>query len=71
MLVIGNFPTDKDALNYLNSVKALAPRQIVPWLPADKYVFLIMSGPNLQVLLNNKDLNAYHQFLSVAYPGKF
>jgi outer membrane protein assembly factor BamD (BamD/ComL family) len=71
MLVIGNFPTDKDALNYLNSVKALAPRQIVPWLPADKYVFLIMSRPNLQVLLNIKNLNAYHQFLSTAYPGKF
>lgn len=71
MLVIGSFPTDKDALSYLNSIKALAPRQIVPWLPADKYTFLIISGANLQLLLNNKDLNAYHQFLSAAYPGKF
>ena len=71
MLVIGSFPTDKDALTYLNSAKALAPRQIVPWLPAGKYTFLIISGANLQLLLTNKDLNAYYQFLSAAYPGKF
>jgi tetratricopeptide (TPR) repeat protein len=71
MLVIGSFPTDKDALTYLNNARALAPRQIVPWLPANKYTFLIISGDNLQVLLNNKDLNGYRQFLSAAYPGKF
>jgi TolA-binding protein len=71
ILVIGSFATDKDALTYLTSAKALAPRQIVPWLPAGKYTFLIISGPNLQLLLNRKDLNAYLQFLSAAYPGKF
>jgi outer membrane protein assembly factor BamD (BamD/ComL family) len=71
MLVIGSFPTDQEALTYLNSAKALAPRQIVPWLPAGKYTFLIISGANLQLLLTNKDLNAYYQFLSTAYPGKF
>jgi outer membrane protein assembly factor BamD (BamD/ComL family) len=71
MLVIGGFPADKEAMTYMNNMKALAPRQIVPWLPADKYVFLIISGANLQLLLNNKDLNAYRKFLSAAYPGKF
>jgi outer membrane protein assembly factor BamD (BamD/ComL family) len=71
LLVIGSFPTDKDAITYLNKMKALAPRQIVPWLPADRYTFVIVSTANLQLLLNNKDLNAYRQFLSTAYPGKF
>ncbi len=71
MLMIAGFTTDKDALKYLNNAKALAPRQIVPWLPADKYIFLIISDANLQLLLNNKDLNAYRKFLSAAYPGKF
>lgn len=71
MLVIGSFPTDKEAISYVNNVRAMAPRQIVPWLPAGKYVFLIISGANLELLLNNKDLNAYRQFLSQAYPGKF
>jgi outer membrane protein assembly factor BamD (BamD/ComL family) len=71
VLMIGTFASDKAALTYLTSAKALAPRQIVPWLPADKYTFLIISVANLQLLLNNKDLNAYHRFLSAAYPGKF
>ena len=71
LLMIGTFASDKAALTYLTSAKALAPRQIVPWLPADKYTFLIISVANLQLLLNNKDLNAYHRFLSAAYPGKF
>ncbi|HLX65340.1 MAG TPA: hypothetical protein VKR41_00045, partial [Puia sp.] len=71
MLVISSFPSDKEAMTYMNKMQALAPRQIVPWLPADKYVFLIISGANLQLLLNNKDLNAYRKFLSTAYPGKF
>lgn len=71
MLVIGSFPTDKDAMSYLLNVKALAPRQIVPWLPANKYTFIIISADNLPVLLNGKDLAAYRQFLNAAYPGKF
>jgi hypothetical protein len=71
LLVIGSFATDKDALIYLQNIKPLAARQIVPWLPADKYSFIVISGPNLSLLLNNKNLSAYRQFLSSAYPGKF
>jgi hypothetical protein len=71
MVVIGNFQKDSDALNYLQKVKALAPRQIVPSLPVNKYSFLIISGANLELLLNSKDLPAYRKFLSAAYPGKF
>jgi tetratricopeptide (TPR) repeat protein len=71
LLVISGFPTDKDALDYLQHAKALAPRQIVPWLPADKYTFMIISGANLRILLTGKDMSAYRQFLSAAYPGKF
>lgn len=71
MVVIGDFGNANDALDYLQKAKALAPRSIVPWLPAGKYSFLIISGPNLNLLLNNKDLPAYRKFLSAAYPGKF
>jgi len=70
MVVIGNFGNANDALDYLQKVKALAPRQIVPWLPASKYSFLIISAPNLDLLLNNKDIPAYRKFVSAAYPGK-
>ena len=71
ILMIGTFPTDKDALTYLTNIKPLAARQIVPWLPAGKYSFMIVSAPNMQLLLNNKDIDAYRKFLSTAYPGKF
>lgn len=71
LLVISGFATDADALTYLQNVRALAPRQIVPWLPADKYTILIISATNLSVLMNNKDMSGYRKFLSAAYPGKF
>jgi tetratricopeptide (TPR) repeat protein len=71
LVVIGGFADDKTALDYLGKVKALAPRQIVPWLPANKYTFLPISGPNLALLLNNKDIATYRKFLATVYPGKF
>ena len=71
LLVIGSFSDDKAALDYLQKAKALAPRQIVPWLPANKYTFVVISGPNLDLLLNNKDMAAYRKFLAAVYPGKF
>ncbi|HMI59415.1 MAG TPA: hypothetical protein VK518_00860, partial [Puia sp.] len=71
MVVIGNFGNANDALDYMQKMKALAPRSIIPWLPANKYTFLIISAPNLELFLNNKDVLAYRAFLNAAYPGKF
>jgi hypothetical protein len=71
LLVISNFGTADSALDYLQHVKPLAPRAIIPWMPAGKYSFLIISTNNLELLLNNKDMNAYRKFLSAAYPDKF
>jgi len=71
LMIISKFGTADDALDYLKNIKALAPREIVPWLPAGKYTFLIISASNLELLLNNKDLPAYRKFLQAAYPGTF
>jgi outer membrane protein assembly factor BamD (BamD/ComL family) len=71
LLVISGFPTDADAMTYVQNIRPLASRTIVPWLPADKYTFIIISATNLSVLMTNKDMNAYRKFLSAAYPGKF
>jgi hypothetical protein len=71
-MVKNNYLSDADAaLDYLKNVKPLAPRAIIPWMPAGKYSFLIISANNLELLLNNKDMNAYRKFLSAAYPDKF
>jgi outer membrane protein assembly factor BamD (BamD/ComL family) len=71
LVVISGFGSADDALGYLRQVKPLAPRAIVPWLPAGKYSFLIISAANLDLLMSNKDMSAYRKFLSAAYPGQF
>jgi tetratricopeptide (TPR) repeat protein len=70
LLVISNFKDADAALDYLRNVKGSAPRAIIPWMPAGKYSFQIISSNNLELLLNNKDMNAYRKFLSAAYPDK-
>ncbi|GGA91434.1 type IX secretion system periplasmic lipoprotein PorW/SprE [Puia dinghuensis] len=71
LVIISKFDNANDALEYYKNVKALAPRQIVPWMPAGKYTFLIISTSNLNLLLDNKDMPAYRKFLSAAYPTIF
>jgi tetratricopeptide (TPR) repeat protein len=71
LLVISNFKDADAALDYLRNVKGSAPRAIIPWMPAGKYSFQIISANNLELLLNTKDMNAYRKFLSAAYPDKF
>ncbi|HEY4334484.1 MAG TPA: hypothetical protein VGM89_01265, partial [Puia sp.] len=71
LVVISSFANAAEALDYMGKMKALAPRSIVPWLPAGKYSFLIISPANLALLMTNKDIQAYKKFLSAAYPGKF
>jgi hypothetical protein len=71
LVVINTFGNSAAALDYLRKAKAAAPGEVVPWLPAGKYSFLIISGPNLQLLLSNKDMPGYKKFLTSAYPDKF
>jgi tetratricopeptide (TPR) repeat protein len=71
LMIISKFANAQDALDFMKNIKALAPREIVPWLPAGKYNFLIISTSNLELLLNNKDLPAYRKFLQAAYPNNF
>jgi hypothetical protein len=71
LVVIGAFANSDAALDYMQKMKALSPREIIPWMPAGKYTFQVISGHNLELLLNNKDMPAYRKFLSTVYPGKF
>jgi tetratricopeptide (TPR) repeat protein len=71
LMIISKFANAGEALDYMKNMKSVAPREIVPWLPAGKYSFLIISNSNLELLLSNKDMNAYRKFLQAAYPGTF
>ncbi|WP_205510793.1 tetratricopeptide repeat protein [Longitalea arenae] len=71
LVMIGVFPNADEAIAYIDKTRKLAVTEIVPWLPAAKYSFVIVNDNNLQVLMNTKDVNALKKFLSDYYPGKF
>ncbi len=71
MMVVDSFTNAASALDYMGKARALAPRQILPWLPANNYVFVVISETNLDLLLRNKDAEAYKKFLVAVYPIKF
>jgi lipopolysaccharide biosynthesis regulator YciM len=71
LVLIEGFENNSDAVSYLEKARKLAPAEILPWLPAAKYSFIVITDQNLVVLTANKDLDNYRKFLSVYYPGKF
>ena len=71
IVVISGFENASAALLYLDKAGKLAGREILPWLPANKYSFIIIDDQNLATLQSNKDIQAYKKFLSVYYPGIF
>jgi hypothetical protein len=71
LVVINGFDNANDALTYMEQARKVAPREIISWLPAAKYSFIIISDENLERLKANKDLTEYRKFLSAFFPGKF
>ncbi|MEO8415583.1 MAG: tetratricopeptide repeat protein [Ginsengibacter sp.] len=70
LLVFSQFETADEAIKYMDKLKRAAPAEI-SWLPAGKYSFYIISGTNLDLLKENKNLQSYIDLLSKKYPGKF
>jgi hypothetical protein len=71
LVLIGNFASAQAAVDYVQRTKPLSPKEIVPWLKADKYTFTIVSKNNLQALLEQKNLAQYTKFLEQNLPIKF
>ena len=70
-ILISFFNNAADALVYVEKTSPLAPREIFPWLQADKYRFYIVSPDNLKKMMEDKDTAAYIKFLQQQLPGKF
>jgi tetratricopeptide (TPR) repeat protein len=70
LLVFTEFETADLAIKYMDKLKKDAPSEI-SWLPAAKYSFYIISGSNLDLLKENKNLQNYIDLLNKKYPGKF
>lgn len=71
LVVMNNFDNATAAIEYVERVRKVAASEIVPWLPAGKYSFYIISPQNLEVLKASKDVNVYKSELGLAFPGKF
>ncbi len=71
LVLVSGFANAQEAVDYVLKAKSLAANEIMPWLTRDKYSFSILSAQNLEVLMENKDLVRYRQFLDQNLPVKF
>ena len=71
MVAIKGLANEQAARDYIVKAKAQASKDIIPWLKADKYYFLPVAESNMELLISNKDLPAYRNFLKQLFPGEF
>jgi len=71
LVILTNFENSAAALDYLEKTRKVASREIVPWLPAGKFSFMLISLPNLDILKSAKNMADYKKFLLQSFPGKF
>ena len=71
LVVMSGFENAAVAMDYLERTRKAAPSEIIPWLPAGKYSFVVITADNLEILKGTRDLSGYRTFLSQHFPGKF
>lgn len=69
LVLMPGFSDAAAALDYTGRTQRVAGAQVVPWLAADKYSFIIISAGNLEILKNIKDIEAYKKFAEASYPA--
>lgn len=71
MVSIRGLTNEAAALDYIERAKALAERDIIPWLKKDLYYFLPVAEDNMNLLMDSKNLPAYQDFLNQLFPQLF
>jgi len=66
-----DFTTASKAMAYIAAVKPKTNTNIVPWLDASKFSFIIIDQTNYDLLKQNLDMQGYLNKLKAAMPGKF
>jgi hypothetical protein len=69
-LELGSFSDVTVTLGYMEELRTNA-KQIIPWLNASKYNFLIISERNLETLKQRKDIEEYKLFIRQYIKDKF
>ncbi|WP_127124660.1 hypothetical protein [Pseudoflavitalea rhizosphaerae] len=70
LVVMNSFENAAAALDYMDKARKAAPNEI-PWLPAAKYSFMIITAPNMELLKETKNIDAYKKWLTESFPGRF
>lgn len=68
LVSIRGLENEQAALDYIKKAKELAPKEIIPWLKADKYSFIPVAEDNMDLLMTNRDFPAYRNFLKQVFP---
>jgi outer membrane protein assembly factor BamD (BamD/ComL family) len=71
LILFSQFENAAAALDYLDKSRKLAPSEIIPWMAAGKYSFIIITEQNLEILKMGKDIPAYRKFIQQNFPGIF
>ncbi|MFZ1264658.1 MAG: hypothetical protein WAT34_14195 [Chitinophagaceae bacterium] len=71
LLLIAPFANAQEAISYVEKTLPKTATEIIPWLKGGKYTFSILTDSNYDLLKNNRDIDAYKNFLNQYLPGKF
>jgi predicted alpha-1,6-mannanase (GH76 family) len=71
MVTIRGFSNEQEAIDYIAKARVQANKDIIPWLKTDKYYFMPVAEDNMNLLIANKNLPEYRNFLEQLFPGQF
>lgn len=69
LVTIRGMANEAAALDYIERAKALAERDIIPWMKKENYYFMPVAEDNLNLLLDSTNLPAYRSFLQQVFPN--
>lgn len=71
LVLIGPFAGASEAADYITKTKPITPSRILPWLPADKYSYSMISESNLKIMKETADIESYKKLMEEVLPGMF
>jgi hypothetical protein len=71
MLRSAEFKNAETAVDYINYIKPIAQKELISWLDASKYSYIILSEMNYELLQQDPNMPLYLKVLRETFPGKF
>jgi tetratricopeptide (TPR) repeat protein len=71
MLRSAEFKNAETAVDYISYIKPIAQKELISWLDASKYSYIILSEQNYDLLQQDPNMPLYLKVLRETFPGKF